>query len=382
MNKAFSFRKSRRNSGPTTTPKMAMLGRNEEEESLFDLILKLQGGARMENQRSSGPRLGGNIIDQSQTLSSRQSSFATPAPPPPPAGHISLTNNTPTSSMTASDTGRPEPVYETPEPEVDMYEAPKSTTGPAPPRPLRPSSIASSAGTGADSLQEDHRHPQQRSASLHHERDSASQFNGPRRAASHHTTSRPLPATPPRPSLRRAHRSSSSAAAADNMIPEAGLAAERRKSRMSLCEPCPEQDEETTPPTISEEEHELRGFQWYLGAVDRKEAEDLLRAWPTGTFAVRKGRSSRVITLKFPVAKDKVFFHVRITYEEPMYRVADSECFRSIPELVAFYVDQPHRFFRGMAPEERLKHQLSPYCPVPTLQLDIDASEALGASEA
>jgi hypothetical protein len=36
-----------------------------------------------------------------------------------------------------------------------------------------------------------------------------------------------------------------------------------------------------------------------------------------------------------------------------MYRVADTECFRSIPELVEFYVQNPHRFFRGMAPEER-----------------------------
>jgi hypothetical protein len=56
----------------------------------------------------------------------------------------------------------------------------------------------------------------------------------------------------------------------------------------------------------------------YIGCVERKEAEVLLRHWPTGTFAVRKGRTSRVITLKFPVAQDKTFFHVRVTYEEPV----------------------------------------------------------------
>lgn len=54
----------------------------------------------------------------------------------------------------------------------------------------------------------------------------------------------------------------------------------------------------------------------YVGETDRKEAEELLKHWPTGTFVVRKGRSSRVITLKFPVAKDKIFFHVRVTLED------------------------------------------------------------------
>ncbi|EGD78642.1 hypothetical protein PTSG_01620 [Salpingoeca rosetta] len=120
----------------------------------------------------------------------------------------------------------------------------------------------------------------------------------------------------------------------------------------------------------------LETYTWYVGKSDRKQAEDMLRHWPAGTFVVRQGRSSHVITLKFPVSDEKIFFHVRITHEAPIFRIADSECFKTIPELITFYCNNPDRFFRGMSREDSKKHQLLPYRPLPKLQLDLEQDTA------
>ena len=62
----------------------------------------------------------------------------------------------------------------------------------------------------------------------------------------------------------------------------------------------------------------MESHTWFVGKQDRREAERTLRNWPPGTFVVRHGRSSHVITLKFPVSDEKVFFHVRITHDPPV----------------------------------------------------------------
>eukprot|EP00045_Choanoeca_perplexa_P008983 m.85022 g.85022 ORF g.85022 m.85022 type:complete len:367 (+) comp14702_c0_seq2:147-1247(+) len=363
----FSFRRSRRKSNrnsrkASTTPKMAMLGRTDEEEGFFDLILKLQGGSRMENQRSTGPRQGGDYVLNLLGSGAVEEDDVLPTPPPPASlphppqdvyantaqaslspeaatrerlsSRGSMASRSATGSASAAASVVNEPLYEAPD---RTYEAPDEAA------------LASLAATNA-SLPPTADPAINRSVSLRASPQSAP-IPMPQRAASQRA--RPLPATPPRPSL--------------------GPGA-----------PLPTLAENNAPGgrmTVKQEEAQMAEHTWFVGDMDRKEAEALLRHWPTGTFVVRQGRSSRVITLKFPVAKAKTFFHVRITYEEPMYRVADTECFSTIPELVDFYVDKPHRFFRGMAPEERTKHKLLPYRPLPRLTLaeqplTAEASEA------
>eukprot|EP00730_Choanoeca_flexa_P018208 TRINITY_DN8845_c0_g1_i2.p1 TRINITY_DN8845_c0_g1~~TRINITY_DN8845_c0_g1_i2.p1 ORF type:complete len:351 (+),score=47.53 TRINITY_DN8845_c0_g1_i2:285-1337(+) len=347
----FSFRRSRRNrssrhSTASTAPKLAMLGRTDEEEGFFDLILKLQGGSRMENQRSTGPRQGGDLLAfmhpsaVAEPEDEQTESFATPAQSmkevslTPEQASLQRRISTRSSSLASQQAKAAAAAHQA------LYEAPSLYES------ADPAIVAEL--TEIDPAQQP---AINRSVSL---RAPASQpAPMPQRAASQRA--RPLPSTPPRPSL--------------------GPGA-----------PLPSLGENNAPAptgklTVQQEEAQLAEHTWYVGEMDRKKSEGLLRHWPTGTFVVRQGRSSRVITLRFPVAQDKTFFHVRITYEEPMYRVADTECFSTVPELIAFYVDKPHRFFRGMAPEERTKHKLLPYRPLPRLMLEeqpltAEASEA------
>ena len=63
-----------------------------------------------------------------------------------------------------------------------------------------------------------------------------------------------------------------------------------------------------------------------------------------------------------------------------VFRIADSECFKSIQELVTFYCNNPERFFRGMSKEDRKKHKLVPYQPLPKVQLNLDDDDAMSAA--
>lgn len=109
----------------------------------------------------------------------------------------------------------------------------------------------------------------------------------------------------------------------------------------------------------------LSHMPWYLGRLDRRPAEQLLANEEKGTFLVRRGKASHVLTLKFPVNPSKTFYHVQIVYDsaEQTYHVTEGEYFSSVAELVSFYCKNSHKFFVGMSYKDRAKQSLLPYTP-------------------
>lgn len=55
--------------------------------------------------------------------------------------------------------------------------------------------------------------------------------------------------------------------------------------------------------------------------------------------------------------------HVMCLFFSPPKRfsISDTEDFISVQKLVHFYVQNPHKFFCGMNPDERMRQVLTPY---------------------
>eukprot|EP00043_Microstomoeca_roanoka_P028074 m.16803 g.16803 ORF g.16803 m.16803 type:complete len:388 (-) comp8155_c1_seq1:199-1362(-) len=374
----------------------------DEYDSFFDLLSRVQGG-RMEDQRAPGPRLSGDFTPTGKQQQQLKQSISLASQPQHRHYHDHQHQHQNTSA-TSSQAGMSPPlspveqveqqpsharVYETPvvlphrhqhpSPLLTGKEAtPSSTSTLSTPRHKRSSSdyTRTSLSISHDSFIKDNTMSNTSTIS------NSNSGNESKSSVSRSSTSRASSTRSPLRKVPMRKASSMSAASQGShrasrvsrdltsnfpqtQTPMVGLDAPQRP----LPNPA---SHEMDPAHVSPRKptkNELEGYSWYIGKQDRKQAEDLLKHWPAGTFVVRQGRSSKVITLKFPINDDKIFFHVRVTHEPPLYRIADSECFKSVPELVDFYCDNPERFFRGMSQQDRQKQRLIPYRPLPKLQL-------------
>lgn len=100
----------------------------------------------------------------------------------------------------------------------------------------------------------------------------------------------------------------------------------------------------------TQQEQELAQYRWFVGAMDRAGAEQMLESWPLGAFLVRKGLNAFVFSVRYDRADspDPGFFHLQVIDTDGSYRVSEKEAFASISDLVHHYTQNSRTFFEGL----------------------------------